>query len=96
MSVNFADSKAVLIILDRNTDLTVPLHHTWTYQALVHDLLNLNLNRVQVEVKETSDSNAKTDQKVYDLDSASDSFWSQNVGTPFPNIAGSSFDPMTY
>lgn len=42
--------RPVLVILDRNIDLTVMFHHTWTYQALVHDLLNMHLNRVQVQV----------------------------------------------
>lgn len=77
-------SRPVLILLDRSTDLTVPLHHSWTYQSLVHDLLNLHLNRVQVEVKDNE--SAKTELKSYDLDAA-DSFWTDNVGTPFPNIA---------
>jgi len=27
------------VILDRNFDLATPLHHTWTYQALVHDVM---------------------------------------------------------
>ena len=31
--------RPVLVILDRNMDLCTPLHHTWTYQALVHDVL---------------------------------------------------------
>jgi len=83
--------RPVLIILDRNIDLSSMLHHTWTYQALVHDLLGLNLNRVQVEVAEAEDNNnpnsqKKKEVKVYDLDN-SDQFWAQNIGTPFPNIA---------
>jgi hypothetical protein len=27
-----------LVILDRNVDMTTPLYHTWTYQALAHDV----------------------------------------------------------
>ena len=40
-SLNFLLSfqRPVLIILDRNVDLCTPLHHTWTYQALCHDVL---------------------------------------------------------
>ena len=30
-------SRPLLVILDRDIDLATPLHHTWTYQALVHD-----------------------------------------------------------
>ncbi len=32
-------SRPLLVILDRNIDLATPLHHTWTYQALTHDVL---------------------------------------------------------
>lgn len=46
--------RPLLIILDRNVDMATPLHHTWTYQALAHDVLNLSLNRVVIE-----DSTAK-------------------------------------
>jgi hypothetical protein len=41
---------AVLVILDRNIDLIPMLSHSWTYQALVHDVLEMKLNRVSVEV----------------------------------------------
>jgi len=82
--------RPVLIILDRNSDLPTMLHHTWTYQALVHDLLSMNLNKVTVEVQESDDANAnqtKKETKVFDLDSSSDSFWASNMDTPFPKIA---------
>jgi len=41
---------SVLVILDRNVDLIPMLSHSWTYQALVHDVLDMKLNRVTVEV----------------------------------------------
>ena len=31
--------RPMMVILDRNFDLATPLHHTWTYQALAHDVL---------------------------------------------------------
>ena len=40
----------VLVILDRNVDLVPMLSHSWTYQALVHDVLDMRLNRVTVAV----------------------------------------------
>jgi hypothetical protein len=80
------------------------VHHTWSYQALVHDLLKMNLNKVQVEVygtldylftaiqvhesDDTSASQSKKDIKVFDLDTTLDSFWAANMDTPFPKIAG--------
>ena len=73
--------------LDRNVDLPVMLHHTWTYQALVHDLLDLRLNKIQLEVQETDDHNhVKRESKTYDLDHH-DAFWEANTSTPFQNIA---------
>lgn len=50
-SGNFNFQRPLLIVLDRNVDMATPLHHTWTYQALAHDLLDLALNRVIVEEK---------------------------------------------
>jgi len=41
----------VLVILDRNVDLVPMLSHSWTYQALVNDILGMKLNRVSVEVR---------------------------------------------
>ena len=53
-SGSFNFQRPLLIILDRNVDMATPLHHTWTYQALAHDLLNLTLNRVVVEESASS------------------------------------------
>lgn len=40
----------VLVILDRNLDLVPMLSHSWTYQSLVHDVMDLRLNRVTFTV----------------------------------------------
>lgn len=42
---------AVLVLLDRNIDLVPMVSHSWTYQALVNDVLGMRLNRVSVEVR---------------------------------------------
>ena len=55
-------------------DICSTLHHTWTYQALIHDLFNLYLNRCKVEVEEKV--------KNYDL-GPDDSFWAKNKGLGF-------------
>lgn len=39
-------SRPVLLILDRRDDPVTPLLSQWTYQAMVHELLGLNDNRV--------------------------------------------------
>lgn len=47
----FNFQRPILIVLDRNVDMATPLHHTWTYQALAHDTLQLTLNRIVVDDK---------------------------------------------
>ena len=45
---HFSFHRPILVILDRQVDLATPLHHTWTYQALAHDVLQYSLNRVSM------------------------------------------------
>lgn len=78
-----AQSRPVLIIVDRNIDLVPMLSHSWTYQALVHDVLNMRLNRITVE---TVEDGGKVSKKSYDLNS-NDFFWAKNAGVPFPQVA---------
>lgn len=39
---------AVLLILDRRSDPVTPLLNQWTYQAMLHELLTINNNRVDL------------------------------------------------
>lgn len=70
--------RPVLLILDRNVDLCPMLAHSWTYQALVHDVLNMKLNRITVSTPDTG-------RKAYDVDSK-DFFWAKNANMPFPQM----------
>lgn len=84
----FSFQRPLLIILDRNIDMATPLHHTWTYQALTHDVLDLSLNRVVVD-EEDSNNRGGTKPKVKktcNLD-AKDRFWKTHKGSPFPTVA---------
>lgn len=72
----------VLAIMDRNIDLIPMLSHSWTYQALVSDVLDMKLNRVTV----SSPENGRLTKKSYDIDSK-DFFWAKNAGNPFPAVA---------
>lgn len=73
--------------------------HSWTYQALVNDVLGMRLNRVAVEVSGASSMGGrfpypasqvaemgKLAKKSYDLD-AKDFFWAKNAANPFPQVA---------
>lgn len=67
------------MIVDRNVDLATPLHHTWTYQALTHDVLNLSLNRVSVTEQDSTHPTNRTKTKEYDLNNV-DAFWKAHKG----------------
>ncbi|XP_073978466.1 sec1 family domain containing Slh isoform X1 [Rhodnius prolixus] len=86
---NFSFQRPLLIVLDRNVDMATPLHHTWTYQALAHDVLDLSLNRVIVEETAASKSPSgklRSKNRACDLDH-SDRFWAMHKGSPFPTVA---------
>lgn len=88
----FSFQRPLFVLVDRNLDMATPLHHTWTYQALVHDVLDFHLNRVLLEEglgTDPSPSGArpkKKNRKTYDL-TAADKFWQKHKGSPFPEVA---------
>nr|XP_033808366.1 sec1 family domain-containing protein 1 isoform X1 [Geotrypetes seraphini] len=90
----FSFQRPLLVLVDRNIDLATPLHHTWTYQALVHDVLDFHLNRVNLEEPSGLESlpvgarPKKKNIKSYDLTMA-DKFWQKYKGSPFPEVAES-------
>lgn len=76
--------------------MATPLHHTWTYQALVHDVLDSKLNRVTVKESEDGthhyegNRHASPKQKVKSCDlNPGDKFWETHRGNPFPTVAES-------
>ncbi|KRX37983.1 Sec1 family domain-containing protein 1, partial [Trichinella murrelli] len=73
----YSFQRPVLIICDRSLDLTTPLHHTWTYQALINEVL---LNRVKL------DANSANKAKELDIN-VNDKFWIAQKGNPFPTVA---------
>ncbi len=75
--------RPLLVLLDRQFDLASTLHHTWTYQALAHDVLQYSLNRVTIPPTVESGSKAR----VCDLDGVNDAFWTTQKGSPFPLVA---------
>ncbi|XP_064881852.1 sec1 family domain-containing protein 1-like isoform X2 [Oncorhynchus nerka] len=90
----FSFQRPLFVLADRNLDLATPLHHTWTYQALIHDVLDFHLNRVSMDESVWSESTPagarpkKKNKKSYDLTSA-DMFWQKHKGSPFPEVAES-------
>uniref|UniRef100_A0AAX7UQP6 Sec1 family domain-containing protein 1 n=1 Tax=Astatotilapia calliptera TaxID=8154 RepID=A0AAX7UQP6_ASTCA len=89
----FSFQRPLFVLVDRNVDMATPLHHTWTYQALIHDVLDFHLNRVVMEEGMGAEPSAgarpkKKSRKTYDL-TAADKFWQKHKGSPFPEVAES-------
>lgn len=90
----FSFQRPLLVLLDRNMDMATQLHHTWTYQALAHDVMELSLNRVAVPEEEASGDEAASGgvrakqqrNRACDLDGR-DKFWRTHKGSPFPTVA---------
>ncbi|EUD66144.1 hypothetical protein C922_03339 [Plasmodium inui San Antonio 1] len=86
--------RPVLILVDREVDLSVMLQHAWTYQALIHDVFDIKLNKIslrQADESGTSTSNTgnvtkDAPLKNYDIDNV-DTFFSTNCNKPFPEVA---------
>ncbi|CAD6199614.1 unnamed protein product, partial [Caenorhabditis auriculariae] len=75
-------TRPLLVISDRSSDLATMLHHTWTYQALMHDVLDLDQNRVTI----LNDSTNK--KKEYDMGTGgTDKLWNNHKGSAFPAVA---------
>ena len=86
-SSNTPSSRPVLVIVDRNVDLIPMLSHSWTYQSLVHDVLNMHLNRITMETLADTENPSKGKiKRAYDLNS-NDFFWARNASIPFPQVA---------
>lgn len=90
----FSFQRPLLVIMDRNIDLATPLHHTWTYQALIHDVLDFNLNSVTVHEASSSGGDElgagarpkKKRAQTFNL-APLDKFWQKYKGNPFPEVA---------
>ena len=73
----------MLVILDRTVDLAVMVQHSWTYQAMVHDIMKSDSNNVSF-VQKGDDGETK---HSFDLDDERDWFWTDNRGKQFAQVA---------
>jgi len=71
---DFNNEETILLIFDREEDLFTPLLLPSTYQALIHENINIEANVVTI------------DEKKYTLSEKDDSFYSDNLYKEFPLI----------
>lgn len=74
-------NRPVLLLVDRNIDLSVMVSHSWSYQSIIHDLLPYSLNRVRLEVAEEGTNVVKS----FNLDST-EPFWAEHTSQPFTSV----------
>ena len=79
------EERPILCIFERNFDLAAALQHAWTYAPLVHDVLDMRLNRVDI-TQGSSALDAAAGKKSYDLED-NDPFWRANNDAQFPKVA---------
>uniref|UniRef100_A0A6B2ELS1 Vacuolar protein sorting-associated protein 45 n=1 Tax=Phlebotomus kandelakii TaxID=1109342 RepID=A0A6B2ELS1_9DIPT len=72
----------LLLILDRRDDPVTPLLSQWTYQAMVHELLVINNNRVDL----SGISGAPKDMKEVVMSVDQDDFYANNMYANFGEI----------
>jgi len=91
MSASGSFQRPVLALLDRHADMSTILHHSWTYQSTMHDLMDFKLNRVTVGGGGGDGGATKAPgankSKTYDLDSKNDQFWDANRFKQWPEVA---------
>ncbi|KAM7373737.1 hypothetical protein PAMP_008567 [Pampus punctatissimus] len=71
----------LLLILDRSDDAITPLLNQWTYQAMVHELLGLNNNRIDL----SRVPGISKDLREVVLSAENDEFYA-NIGTNIKNL----------
>ncbi|EOY16628.1 Sec1-like protein - like 8 [Theobroma cacao] len=72
----------LLLIVDRRDDPVTPLLNQWTYQAMVHELIGIQDNKVDLR----SISNLPKDQQEVVLSSEQDAFFQANMYENFGDI----------
>lgn len=76
--------KSVLILLDRNVNLSSMFAHSWIYQCMVFDIFNLSRNTIKIEKKLKKDGVDQVEVKKFDIE-PKDFFWNKNSSLPFPD-----------
>uniref|UniRef100_A0A1B0C3P6 Vacuolar protein sorting-associated protein 45 n=1 Tax=Glossina palpalis gambiensis TaxID=67801 RepID=A0A1B0C3P6_9MUSC len=72
----------LLLLLDRRDDPVTPLLHQWTYQAMVHELLTIRNNRLDL----SNIQGIPNDFKELVLSGEQDEFYSKNMYANFGEI----------
>lgn len=73
-----------MIILDRREDPITPLLNQWTYQAMIHEILGINNNRVDLKSRI---KNIPEDMQEVVISSEDDKFFKSIMYKNFGEVA---------
>ncbi|CAK7897982.1 vacuolar protein sorting-associated protein 45 [[Candida] anglica] len=77
------DSPPILLLLDRKNDPITPLLTPWTYQSMIHELMGIKKNVVELDTSSSSSSSSSDspnlDSSSLTLSSVHDSFYSSSM-----------------
>lgn len=78
----------VLLFLDRRNDPVTPLLNQWTYQAMLHELLTLDNNRVDLSAKASAGGTTDPAMSQIVMSSTQDVFFEENMLSNFGDLGG--------
>ncbi|CAL5058468.1 unnamed protein product [Urochloa decumbens] len=76
------ENSSLLLVIDRRDDPVTPLLNQWTYQAMVHELIGIENNKVDLR----GFSNVPKDQQEVVLSSVQDDFFRANMFENFGDL----------
>uniref|UniRef100_A0A0D9YRP1 Uncharacterized protein n=1 Tax=Oryza glumipatula TaxID=40148 RepID=A0A0D9YRP1_9ORYZ len=76
------ENSSLLLVIDRRDDPVTPLLNQWTYQAMVHELIGIENNKVDLREY----PNVPKDQKEVVLSSVQDEFFRANMFENFGDL----------
>lgn len=83
----------LLLIIDRNDDPVTPLLTPWTYQAMLHELVGLDRNKLHIQEggapsSSTGDSSGAKEPEGYVFSQKDDAFFSDNMYHNWGDLCG--------
>jgi len=75
----------MLLILDRREDPITPMLNQWTYEAMLHELITISLNRIDVKKMGINKSSDKSSELVLSVDT--DDFYAKNLYSNYGELA---------
>lgn len=76
---------SLLLIIDRREDPVTPLLNQWTYEAMLHELIGISLNRIEVKKMGDCKSLGETPELVLSVDI--DEFYASNLYSGYGELA---------